>query len=50
MTLTYLKKIFPMTWKRTYTPPVPPIEQYEITFDTSSPYITNTITPFDVDE
>lgn len=50
MTSTYLKKIFPMTWKRTYTPPVPPIEQYEITFDTSSPYITNTITPFDVDE
>ena len=50
MTLTYLKKIFPMTWKRAYTPPVPPIEQYEITFDTSSPYITNTITPFDVDE
>lgn len=50
MTLTYLKKIFPMTWKRAYTPPVPPIEQYEITFDTSSQYITNTITPFDVDE
>ena len=50
MTSTYLKKIFPMTWKRAYTPPVPPIEQYEITFDASSPYITNTITPFDVDE
>lgn len=50
MTSTYLKKIFPMTWKRAYTPPVPPIEQYEITFDTSSQYITNTITPFDVDE
>ena len=50
MTSTYLKKIFPMTWKRTYTPPVPPTQYYEITFDTSSPYITNTITPFDVEE
>ena len=48
--MSYIRKIFPMTWKRAYTPPVPPIEQYEITFDTSSPYITNTITPFDVDE
>lgn len=50
MTSTYLKKIFPMTWKRTYIPPVPPTQYYEITFDTSSPYITNTITPFDVEE
>ena len=50
MTLTYLKKIFPMTWKRTYTPPVPPTQYYEITFDTSSPYITNTITPFNVQD
>lgn len=50
MTSTYLKKIFPMTWKRTYTPPVPPTQYYEITFDTSSSYITNTITPFDVEE
>lgn len=43
MTLTYLKKIFPMTWREHYVMPT-----YEITFDTSSPYITNTITPFDV--
>ena len=50
MTSAYLKKIFPMTWKRAYTPPVPPTQYYEITFDTSSPYITNTITPFDVEE
>ena len=50
MTSTYLKKIFPMTWKRAYTPPVPPTQYYEITFDTSSPYITNTITPFDVEK
>ena len=50
MTLTYLKKIFPMTWKRTYTPPVPPTQYYEITFDTSSQYITNTVTPFTVED
>jgi hypothetical protein len=42
MTYTYLKKIFPMTWRKSYTPPI----QYEISFDTSSQYITNTVTPF----
>ena len=43
MTYTYLRKIFPMTWREHYVIPT-----YEITFDTSSTYITNTITPFDV--
>ena len=47
MTSTYLKKIFPMTWKR--AKPIPPAE-YTISFDTSSQYITNTITPFDIKE
>ena len=44
MTLSYQKKIYPSTWKQSYTPQI----QYEISFDTSSEYITNTITPFDV--
>jgi hypothetical protein len=44
MPTTYQKKIYPSTWKRSYTPQI----QYEISFDTSSEYITNTITPFDV--
>lgn len=45
MTSTYLKKIFPMTWKRAYIIPT-----YQVSFDTSSQYITNTITPFNVEE
>ena len=42
MTYTYLKKIFPMTWRKSLPVPI----QYEISFDTSSQYITNTVTPF----
>lgn len=46
MVLEYIKKIYPGTWSRAYTPPPPPT--YEVSFDTSSQYITNTITPFSV--
>lgn len=45
MTVTYKRKVFPITWKRTYTIPT-----YQVSFDTSSQYITNTITPFNVEE
>jgi len=45
--MSYIRKIFPMTWKR--AKPIPPAE-YTISFDTSSQYITNTVTPFDVVE
>lgn len=47
MTSTYLKKIFPMTWKRVKF--IPPTE-YTISFDTSSKHITNTVTPFNVQD
>ena len=47
MPTTYQKKIYPSTWKRSYTPPA---QYYEMSFDTSSQYITNTITPFDIKE
>ena len=50
MPLTYERKIYPVSWERSYTPPTPPIQYYEMSFDTSSQYITNTITPFDIKE
>ena len=50
MPLTYEKKIYPVSWERAYTPPTPPTQYYEISFDTSSPYITNTVTPFTVED
>ena len=50
MPLTYERKIYPVSWERSYTPPTPPTKYYEMSFDTSSQYITNTITPFDIKE
>ena len=46
MVLEYIKKIYPGTWSQAYTPPPP--STYEVSFDTSSQYITNTMPPFNV--